>query len=150
MLSWDFRLLNTLLLLSTRSRSILSLKLTFCYIFISASCFSATTYIVISAPKKLRKNLYQLFLIIILLLSVKYLIVVHSSIILHLLQIVIVKHSKNNSCVYININIFKQNKLNKDPRKINMRAYNWNLSKVVSLYMSYSFKRNKQKRYKET
>ena len=31
-----------------------------------------------------------------------------------------------------------------------MRAFNWNLKNFVSLYMPYSFKRNKQKCYKET
>ena len=32
----------------------------------------------------------------------------------------------------------------------NMRAFNLNLKNFVSLYTSYSFKRNKQKHYKET
>ena len=45
---------------------------------------------------------------------------------------------------------FKQNKLNKDLRKVSIRAFNWNLKNVVPLYTSYSFKRNKRKRYKET
>ena len=51
--------------------------------------------------------------------------------------------------IYINVNL-KQNKLNKNHWEINMRAFNWNLKKFVSLHMSHSFKRNKQKCYKET
>ena len=52
--------------------------------------------------------------------------------------------------MYININLFKQNKLNKDHRRINMRAFIWNLKNFVPLNTSYSFKGNKQKYYKET
>ena len=53
-------------------------------------------------------------------------------------------------CVYININLFKQNKINKDHQEINMKAFNWNLKNFVLLYTSYLFKRNKQKCYKKT
>ena len=42
-LPWDFRLLNILLLLSTRSGKIVSLKITSWCIYLSPSCFSATT-----------------------------------------------------------------------------------------------------------
>ena len=49
---------------------------------------------------------------------------------------------------YLNVNL-KQNKLNKNHQEINMRSFNWNLKNFVPLYMSCSFKRNKQKRYKE-
>ena len=51
--------------------------------------------------------------------------------------------------IYVNVNL-KQNKLNKNHQEINMRALNWNLKNFVSLYTSYSFRRNKQKCYKET
>ena len=60
------------------------------------------------------------------------------------------KEHSNNTCVYINVNVLKQNKLNEDHQEINMRAFNWNLKNFVSLYTSYSFKRNKWKCYKET
>ena len=53
-------------------------------------------------------------------------------------------------CLYLILIFFKQNKLNKDHQEINMRAFNWNLKNFVLLYTSYSFKRNKQKYYKET
>ena len=53
-------------------------------------------------------------------------------------------------CLYLILIFFKQNKLNKDHQEINMRAFNWNLKNFVLLYTSYSFKRNKQKCYKET
>ena len=64
-----------------------------------------------------------------------------------------VLHNNNdndNICVYININLFKQNKLHKDHWQINRRAFNWNLNNVVPLHTSYSSKRNKWKHYKET
>ena len=51
--------------------------------------------------------------------------------------------------IYINFNL-KQNKLNKNHWEINMRAFNWSLKNFVSLCLSYSFKRNKRKCYKET
>ena len=56
----------------------------------------------------------------------------------------------NNCCVYINVNLFKSNRLNKDHWEINIRAFNWNLENFVSLYTSHSFKRNKHKCYKKT
>ena len=37
------------------------------------------------------------------------------------------KEHSNNTCVYINVNVLKQNKLNEDHQEINMRAFNWNL-----------------------
>ena len=50
----------------------------------------------------------------------------------------------------LKLNLFKQNKLNKNHREINIRAFNWNLENFVSFYMSYSFKRNQRKSYKKT
>ena len=51
------------------------------------------------------------------------------------------EEQNDNSCVYINL--FKLNKLNKDHREINMRAFNWNLRNFVFAYVMIIVKETK-------
>ena len=75
-LPWDFRLLNILLLLSTTSRKILSLKLTSWYIFLAPNYVSAST-ILSFLSQSTTQELLSAFLIIIMRSRAKILIAVH-------------------------------------------------------------------------
>ena len=174
-LPWDFRPLNILLLLSTRSGKILSLKITSWCIFLSPSYFSAKTTQPFLSQTTTQEPLSAVLIIILQYLPNILLVSIHPSFFIFSankyssagydeqknkkttgqIQFLVVtikqriKH-KNNSCVYINIKLLKQNKLNKDSQELNMRASNWNLRIFLSFYVSYSFKRIKRKGYKET
>ena len=41
----------------------------------------------------------------------------------------------NITCVYIDVNLFKQNKLNKNHREINMRTFNCETFKILRLFI---------------